>query len=120
MVTRQPGRNTSFTFESRGILFIGLTIVATPIISQEEWDSRLTGEFGWTRDLIREYRSRLSPSIGRIVIFMHAEPRIELDDKFFNPLKNFIENEANDTPIMYMHGDDHKWYGFLTLEPIYT
>lgn len=107
-VAREPGRDTSFTFERKGTLFIGLTIVSVPIIDQDEWDTRLTGEFEWTRDLIRDYQKRTSPSVGRVVLFIHSEPLPELD-LFSTLLRDFIANEANDTPILYLHGSEHDW-----------
>jgi hypothetical protein len=108
-VTYQPGRRENFSFELKRTLFIGLNIVGGRVESSSEWTTRLTEEVEWTKGLIREYDGRHSGSVGRVVIFGHADPKAK-HDQFFIPLQDFIANELQNTvPILYLNGDGHKF-----------
>jgi hypothetical protein len=103
-VKRDPQQRYNFSFVHKGILFIGLNIVASS-------DHRLTEQVNWTMKLIRDYRVSLQPQVGRVVLFGHADPT-ETHDNFFLPLRDFIQNELQNQPplpILYLHGDAHKW-----------
>jgi len=118
-IVRQPGRVENFSFVHKGALFIGLNIVGGKVLSRDEWTSRLTDQFEWTRELILGYNKSLSASslrqggdgvsVGRVVIFGHANPNNN-HAKFFGPLRNFIRDELrNGLPILYINGDKHQW-----------
>jgi Calcineurin-like phosphoesterase len=108
-ITRQPGRDESFTFRFRGTLFIGLNLVGGKVLDEGEWQLRLRSQFNWTADLIREYRDDISPNTGRVVLFGHANPT-KHHSGFFNPLRDFVQDELRDTlPLLYLNGDQHKW-----------
>jgi type II secretory pathway pseudopilin PulG len=108
-ITRMPGRDESFTFRFRETLFIGLNLVGGKVLNQAEWKFRLTSQFNWTADLIREYRDDVYPNTGRVVLFGHCNPTSH-HAAFFNPLKDFVEDELGDTlPLLYLNGDQHKW-----------
>lgn len=110
-VRRQMKREENFSFINKGTLFIGLNIVGGAIINHTEWTRRLEEEFNWCKFLIQFYTNTTVPfpSIGRVVIFGHADPTRN-HNSFFVPLRTFIQNELkNRVPILYIHGDRHRW-----------
>jgi hypothetical protein len=107
-IQRQPGRRENFSYTNKGTLFIALNIIGGEVKNATEWSTRLTDEVNWTVGLIRTYKSS-SADVGRVVIFGHANPNSR-HDAFFVPLKAFIKDELqNQIPILYLHGDGHKW-----------
>ena len=107
-ITRQPGRLENFSFVHQEVLFIGLNIVGGSF--ESEWTTRLTEQLEWTTGLIRSFVTDLSPRIGRIVLFGHANPNSSHDQLFFDPLAAFIDQELNNkTPFLYVNGDGHYW-----------
>jgi hypothetical protein len=110
-VRRQVNRTENFSFIHKGTLFIGLNLVGGPVFNRTSWNQRLIEQYNWTVEMIQLYiRIKIpSNSIGRVVIFGHANPtRNHL--KFFEPLSVYIRNELkNRIPILYMHGDKHTW-----------
>jgi hypothetical protein len=109
-IVRQPGRPENFAFVHKGTLFMGMNIIGGEVHDQSEWETRLTDEVNWTVQLVRDYLDIIrSHHAGNIVIFGHANPNSR-HDAFFEPLEGFIENELQNTiPILYLHGDTHKW-----------
>lgn len=89
---------------------MGMNIIGGEVHDQLEWETRLTDEVNWTVQLIRDYLNIiLSHHTGNIVIFGHANPNSR-HDAFFKPLESFIKDELqNAIPILYLHGDTHKW-----------
>jgi hypothetical protein len=94
------------------VLFIGLNIVGGEPVTEDEWETRLSEEAEWTIELITNYVASMD-RIGRVVIFGHADPfyyRNKMHLDFFDPLRKFIRDDLeNDTPILYVNGDQHKW-----------
>lgn len=108
-IQRQYGRPDNFAFTHKGTLFIGLNIVGGEVHDAAEWKTRLTAEADWTIALIRSYKLTVSPSVGRVVVFAHANPNSR-HAAFFDPMKAFIQNELKDTlPILHVNGDQHEW-----------
>jgi len=102
-------RPENFAFEHKGTLFIGLTITGGIVHNKSEWSSRLTEQVDWTMDLIRLYVDDISPRVGRVVLFGHADPTVA-HQEFFDPLTTFIQDELqNQIPILYVNGDKHAW-----------
>jgi hypothetical protein len=109
IIKRHQDYSDTFTFEHKGVLFIGLNIVGGDVYDASEWRTRLTTQSEWTINLIREYYTSRS-SVGRVVIFAHANPN-ERHNSFFLPLQSFISEELlNQLPIVYICGDKHAWY----------
>lgn len=116
-VRYQPGRTENFSFIHKKTLFIGLNIVGGDVHNRTEWDTRLTEQYHWTRNLILSYNyhdnndsaNGRNSEVGRVVIFGHADPRSS-HSRFFSPLVNFVSRELkNSIPILYLHGDRHQW-----------
>lgn len=104
-VSYQPGRRENFSFYMKDfVLFIGLNIVGGNVHDSSEWRNRLTSESQWFKAQVQKYA--MSGNLEAIVLFGHASPNSN-HDRFFDPLAD----EANrlKIPILYMHGDGHKW-----------
>ena len=115
-IQRQYDHLEDFAFVHKDTLFIGLNLVGGRVLNTNEWNERLKDEVEWTITLIRNYIStplfdtNTGTKLGsRVVIFGHCDPTSE-HDGFFGPLRNFIQYELmNTVPILYIHGDNHKW-----------
>jgi hypothetical protein len=108
-ISRLEGYDATFSFRHKRSLFIGLNLVGGKVLDQSEWHVRLRSQYNWTADLIREYRDDIWPATGRVVIMAHADPTSD-HDEYFDPLRAFVQSELGDTlPILYLHGDKHKW-----------
>lgn len=47
--------------------------------------------------------------MGRVVIFGHSDVTTR-HSLFFNQLRDYVQNQLkNMVPILYMHGDIHRW-----------
>ena len=98
----------NFSFVYQETLFIGLNIVGGSF--ESFWTERLTDQLEWTIGLIQSFVSDMSPRIGRIVLFAHANPNSDHRRLFFDPLADFIDQELQDrTPFLYINGDGHAW-----------
>jgi len=107
-ITHQPGYEENFSFVYQETLFIGLNIVGGSF--ESFWTERLSDQLEWTIGLIRSFVSAVSPRIGRIVLFAHANPNLDHRRLFFDPLATFIDQELrNRTPFLYINGDGHTW-----------
>jgi hypothetical protein len=115
-IRRQEGYPDNFAFTYKKTLFIGLNIIGGLTRNTMEWEVRLSAEAMWTINVIRDYMSLLrqliddtTSTVGRIVIFGHADPGGR-HAPFFQPLASFINNELqNKVPILYVNGDKHEW-----------
>jgi len=97
----QYGYPTNFAFGHKGTLFIGLNIPGGSIKGgTDAWETRLTDQVEWTKYLIDRYVRSMSPLVGRVVIFAHAELSSSHTD-FTDPLLEFINNDLdNGVPIL--------------------
>ena len=93
-IQRQSGYPNNFAFVHKGTLYVGLNLVGGSVHDSSEWQRRLWDEVEWLKDLVRDYRSSISPLVGRVVIFGHAEFTSNHDD-FVEPLDDFIYDELN-------------------------
>ena len=99
---RQVEREENFSFVRNGVLFIGLNIVGGRIHDSAEWRQRHAECLGWVR---RNLKAR-GDDVSSLVIFGHAKPVASHDD-FFGP---FVEDARQfGKPILYLHGDGHRW-----------
>jgi hypothetical protein len=111
-VTRKLNRRENFSFVKNGVLFIGLNIVGGKVTpNRPAWDAVLTDEYIWAADLMTKYKKStdLTKTVGRMVLFFHANPNSN-HKAFFDPFSNYVKNVLNNTvPILFVHGDEHKW-----------
>lgn len=107
-ISHQRGYEENFSFIHKETLFIALNIPGGNF--ESFWTNRLTAQLNWTKNLVTNYVSSISPRIGRIVLIAHAWPNGDHERLFFSPLATFIAEELNnETPFLYIHGDGHKW-----------
>ena len=104
---KRQAKYSNWAFVHKGTLNIGLNIIGgEPENSdeEEEWSTRLSEQFAWTKELIQT-----EPGVSRVVIYGHADPEDE-HDEYFVPLRRYIRDELdNGLPILYLNGDGHEW-----------
>lgn len=101
-VSRQPKHQENFAFVQGGALFVGLNIVGGRVHDAEEWKQRHAADLAW----LRKHMSESGTSVRSLVIFGHAQPAEKHND-FFKPLT--ADAKTFEKPILYLHGDGHKW-----------
>lgn len=99
---RQVEREENFSFVRNGVLFVGLNIVGGRIHDADEWKRRHAQCLTWVRrNLIAQ-----GDDVSSLVVFGHAKPAGSHTD-FFNL---FVEDAKEfGKPILYLHGDGHRW-----------
>jgi hypothetical protein len=105
-IVRQPNYVENFFFIRKRTLIFGLNIVGGRVQDANEWQTRLSAEADWVKTII----SRHVPNdADGIIIMAHANPSGN-HDAFFDPMKDFINNDLqNAYPILYLHGDGHAF-----------
>lgn len=101
-VKRQMNRDENFAFVRSEVLFLGINLVGGRVHDQAEWKRRHAENLDWTRRHLEQYRD----VVRSAVIFGHALPT-KVHDDYFDGL-----NQAAATfekPMLYLHGDGHKW-----------
>ncbi|MDP7204278.1 MAG: metallophosphoesterase [Pirellulaceae bacterium] len=102
VVARQEKRQENFTFFHKDILFIGINLVGGKVHDAEEWKNRHRQNVNW----IRQQLEKNGEKSRCMVLFGHAQPATKHDD-FFGP---FVEIAgAYGKPVLYLHGDGHRW-----------
>lgn len=101
-VFRQLEREENFSFVKGGVLFVGLNIVGGRVHDADEWKQRHAVDLDWARRNIRKFGA----DVSSMVIFGHALPFAK-HKEFFQP----FSKDATDfkKPILYLHGDGHRW-----------
>ena len=101
-VARQTERQENFAFTHKGVLFIGINLVGGRVNDAAEWKKRHQQNIAW---IDRQLKTEGNAS-SSLVLFGHAQPAVKHAD-FFGP---FCESaEAYEKPILYIHGDGHRW-----------
>ena len=101
-VSRQKIRQENFAFVQGNVLFVGLNIVGGRVHDAQEWKLRHAGGLDWVKLNLQ----KAGEDITSLVIFGHAKPAANHKD-FFTPFNKVAEDFAK--PILYLHGDGHKW-----------
>lgn len=101
-VSRQPDRAENFAFVRRHVLFVGLNIVGGRVHDADEWKQRHAADLEWLRLNLRQS----GDAVSSLVIFGHAHPGPNHKD-VFEPLAD--DARKFQKPILYLHGDGHKW-----------
>ncbi|MBT3890064.1 MAG: hypothetical protein HOF72_05520 [Planctomycetaceae bacterium] len=102
VVNRQKVRNENFTFNLDGVLFIGINLVGGRVHDPAEWKTRHTQNILWIKSTLQANHK----NFHAIVLFGHAHPMINHND-FFTPLLPIVK--TTNVPLLYLHGDGHKW-----------
>ena len=101
-VDRQKKRDENFAFVQSKVLFLGVNIVGGRVHDTAEWTRRHAENLEWTRENFDRHRD----SIESVVIFGHALPT-KVHDDYFDALNEIATKFAK--PILYLHGDGHRW-----------
>ena len=101
-VFRQLEREENFSFVKGNVLFVGLNIVGGRVHDATEWKQRHADDLDW----IRRNLARFGGDVSSVVIFGHANPKSQHDD-FFVPFSE--DAKQFEKPILYLHGDGHRW-----------
>ena len=102
IVKRQKLRDENFAFVRSEVLFIGINIVGGRVHDADEWKRRHAEDLDWTLRNLTE----LGDSIRSAVVFGHAFP-IAVHDDYFTGLSDAAKRFKK--PILYLHGDGHRW-----------
>jgi hypothetical protein len=103
-VFRQPDREENFAFINNRTLFIGVNLVNGLVRDPDEWTSRLTAQFDWTKNVINDNANTLLA----LVIFGHSV-QTPKNNAFFEPLKTFLRDSWPSMPLLFLQGDTHRW-----------
>ncbi len=101
-VFRQLEREENFSWVKGKVLFIGLNIVGGRVHNPAEWKQRHADSLDWIHRNLR----RFGDEVMSLVVFGHATPTKKHVD-FFEPFAK--EAQQFKKPILYLHGDGHRW-----------
>ena len=101
-VFRQLQRQENFSFVRNEILFIGINIVGGRVHDTAEWKQRHIECLEWIDSNLKQFGQQA----GSVIIFGHANPAATHQD-FFMPLNEVARQFGK--PILYLHGDGHRW-----------
>lgn len=101
-VARQMKREENFAFVKNGVLFVGINIVGGRVHDSAEWKLRHAACLTWLRSNLAKF----GDDVSSLVIFGHALPAAKHQD-FFKPFNK--DAQTFQKPILYLHGDGHKW-----------
>ena len=101
-VFRQLEREENFSFVENGVLFLGINVVGGRVHDPAEWKTRLAQTLDWTKRNLHQF----GESVSSVVIFGHAKPN-QNHRVYFDGLS--AEATTFKKPILYLHGDGHRW-----------
>lgn len=103
---RHPSEPENFYFTHKRTLYIGLNMVGGQYRGYWSHSSQLEYECEVVKDTVN---AEVVVGDGvNVVMFGHAFPAKKHRQSFFNPLKDYMEKNLNNTvPIMYLNGDKH-------------
>jgi hypothetical protein len=102
VVHRQKVRNENFAFQLDGVLFIGINLVGGRVHDAVEWKTRHAQNITWIESIFKANHKKFHA----VVLFGHALPMVKHND-FFIPLLPIVK--TTNVPLLYLHGDGHKW-----------
>jgi chitodextrinase len=102
-VEAQSVRPENFAFVDRGVLFVGLNLVAGTVHDPAEWAVRLQQDADW----VEQQFSEKSSQVRAAVVFGHSG-RDGSRDIFFNQFD--VSAAVFGKPILFIHGNGHSWH----------
>lgn len=101
-IYRQNELKENFAFTSKGVLFIGLNLVGGLVHDSTEWRERHISNANW----IETHFNRNKKDVWAAVIIAQANP----GEKHLDFMSKFlISAEQFSKPIIFIHGDGHRW-----------
>lgn len=101
-VVRDKRHPENFAFMSNGVLFVGINIVGGKVLDPIQWSVQDRDNIQWIQSQVQDHIR----SISTLVIFGHALPS-RTHRTFFIMLNQMAF--SLEKPILYLHGDGHKW-----------
>lgn len=101
-VFRQLEREENFSMVTGGVLFVAINLVGGRVQDADEWKIRHQQNLQWVRRNVEQFGAQVSS----LVLFGHANPVAKHDD-FFVPFNQIAQTWGK--PILYLHGDGHRW-----------
>ena len=101
-VFRQIEHEENFSFVKGDVLFVGANIVGGLVRDPSEWTQRHSDDLDWISGNLR----RFGADVTSLVVFGHAKPA-KVHNDFFDPFSKVADEFKK--PILYLHGDGHKW-----------
>jgi len=102
-VARQESHQANFAFVRNSVLFVGLHLVGGRVHDKTEWDERHEADLEWLRTHLLQRRKE---NISTAVVFGHSQPSTATK-VFFESFGEIAEQFAR--PVLYVHGDGHRW-----------
>lgn len=99
---RQKGYPENIAWLDKGVLFIGIKIVSGRMHDVEEWGYRHRADAEW----VEENLATLGQKAYAVVVVGQAAPK-EYHEDFFRRFVPAVA--AYGKPVMYLHGDGHRW-----------
>lgn len=109
-VQRSEDNPELFVFYVEGILFVGIHLINAPPHQEEAelWDARMKMNKEWLALNVETYFEQYE--IRGVIIFGHSlrSPRTR---PFFLSASDYFLNITHraELPVLYLHGDGHKW-----------
>jgi hypothetical protein len=101
-IERQDTRPENFSFNLKGVLFIGINLVGGRIHDPEEWSQRHGQNVDWIRKMFAKYKEEVRAA----VILAQADPKDKHED-FMTPFR--VLCKIFKKPILFLNGDGHIW-----------
>ncbi len=101
-VYRQNKAKENFAFTSKGVLFIGLNLVGGLVHDSTEWRERHSQNAQWVKKQFSENKK----NVRAAVIVTQAHPKEKHEDFM---TKFLISAEQFSKPVIFIHGDGHRW-----------
>jgi hypothetical protein len=103
IVEHQEGQQENIAFVTKGVLFVGLTVVGGTVHDKEEWTARHARCAQWVNEQLIAHKDEVRAA----VVFAQARPNDVKQIDFFMP---FIESATVfEKPLLYLHGDGHRF-----------
>ena len=101
-IQQQPVRSENVAWVDKGVLMVGLNLVGGTVHDAEEWRLRHRQSALWVNGLLAYH----ADDVRAAVVFAQARPGAKHED-FFTP---FVASAAAfGKPVLYLHGDGHRW-----------
>ena len=101
-VVRDAQHQENFASTSNGVMFIGINLVGGKVLDPIKWSVQDRDNIEW----IETQLANADAVISHLVVFGHAMPDRN-HRTFFTILNAVAQSFAK--PILYLHGDGHKW-----------
>jgi hypothetical protein len=99
---RQAQRQENVAWVTEGVLFVGINLVGGRIHDRSEWRLRHAQDAAWVAEQFEGHKAEVSCA----VLFAQANPTRNHAD-FMTALN--AAATAFEKPVLFVHGDGHKW-----------